>query len=900
MVSAARRCIDTGAARVTFARTKIQPPRPRGDFVERRSMQVRLGAALRGQRLVLLSAPGGFGKTVLLAQEIAQLPVDYAVAWIAADHGDELHRLLECMLAALEPFDPPWRIAPEALLAAVGRDDLGEHRRAAAELINALDACEVVHGVIAFDDVHRVADAAFFRFLDLLLERLPRRWTMVLAARGEPPLAVLPRLRAAGEVEELRQLHLQFARDEARRLALGAGLAETLADRLFDRTHGWPAGLRIAIGALQGVSGPAGAERALRTGERPVFDFLVAEVVEQLPRALVDFLLAASVLPELSAERCAVVTGDLQAALRLDEIERLGLFVDVIEAAERTLRLHDLFRDALQARLQQVDPARLARLRRLAADTEPDPLRRITLLLETGAVDAAAELAFEHLPAAIATTGAATALHIVGLFPPQARDSLPGLAFVRALARWVHHWDFGALIEQMEQATAGFAARGQRAQEQLARAHWAIGLIGVGRLAEGEALLAQLRVGPLTTATRIEALYAEAWIAIDACRYGAVAGLMTKLLDLLQTTDRPDLWYHTTPPLRMPGLPGMTPVLERHAELLLRISGDAPIPLRAIGTELQAWCALWRGQPGEARRLMESASDDAHWSGQTSAVRAHLMSLSAVLAVVAGDRVAAVAAAESRRRAFIRADPWQRYLMSLFVARMAACGDHLEALHQVLPAVAADRPVDAPQLNRLRELPVNAQLAWLEGRSTDAMALWRECLDMEEATDLLGQASEVRVRLARARLRAGELPEAAPCLRPQVERARGDGPGGARRAGEALGEVAGARWGRALPPAQARELAAWWHVVAAERARNTAAQAAPPAARMEDLILTGSLTARELEVLARIAAGDSNKLIARAFDLSLHTVKRHVANILGKLALETRGQAAAWYRANAR
>ena len=57
----------------------------------------------------------------------------------------------------------------------------------------------------------------------------------------------------------------------------------------------------------------------------------------------------------------------------------------------------------------------------------------------------------------------------------------------------------------------------------------------------------------------------------------------------------------------------------------------------------------------------------------------------------------------------------------------------------------------------------------------------------------------------------------------------------------------------------------------------------------------GPLSAREFEVLARIAAGDSNKLIARAFDLSPHTVKRHVANILDKLALNSRGQAAAWF-----
>ena len=56
------------------------------------------------------------------------------------------------------------------------------------------------------------------------------------------------------------------------------------------------------------------------------------------------------------------------------------------------------------------------------------------------------------------------------------------------------------------------------------------------------------------------------------------------------------------------------------------------------------------------------------------------------------------------------------------------------------------------------------------------------------------------------------------------------------------------------------------------------------------------LSDRELDVLERIAAGDSNKLIAKIFNLSPHTVKRHVSNILNKLDLSTRGQAAAWWR----
>ena len=177
------------------------------------------------------------------------------MAWVSADAGDDLQRLLECMLAALEPFDPPWRTAPESLVTRVGRATSEEQRTLAAEIINTLDACEVPHGIIAFEDVHRVDDAEFFGFLDLLIERLSSRWSIAITSRTEPPLA-LARLRARDELAEFRQLQLQFARDDARRLAAESGLDMTIADRLFDRTQGWPAGMRIAIGAVLAGDAP--------------------------------------------------------------------------------------------------------------------------------------------------------------------------------------------------------------------------------------------------------------------------------------------------------------------------------------------------------------------------------------------------------------------------------------------------------------------------------------------------------------------------------------------------------------------------------------------------------------------------------------------------------------------
>jgi LuxR family maltose regulon positive regulatory protein len=885
---------------MSFARTKIQPPRLRAAFVERGALQGRLADALRSRRAVLLCAPAGYGKTALLAQELARLPADCAAAWIAADAGDDLGRLLECMLAALEPYDPPWRTAPEALAAAATRGGEGE-RQAAAELINTLDACEVAHGVIAFDDLHRVDDPAFFRFLDLLLERLGSRWTIAMTSRTDPPLA-LARLRAADELAEFRRLQLQFARDEARRLALNAGLDERLADRLFDRTQGWPAALRIAVGAAQAGGGAA---QALRASERPLFDFLVTEVLGQMPAPLAEFLLATSVLPELDAERCAAVTGDAQAAARLAEVEHLGLCVDVLDAPAYTLRLHDLAREALLARLAQSDPQRLAQLRRRAADTEPDPVRRIGALLQAGDAAAAEALAFEHLPTLIVTAGPAQALHLIGQFPAPVRARSPELAYVRALAHWAQ-WDFHAMLGQFEQAAAGFAARGDGERRTLARAQRAMGMMAWGRLDEAAAEVAALRGGPLADDTRILVLNAEIWLAIDDCRHAAVAPLLAEMLDLLQRVDRLDLWYQTTPPLRMPGLPGITPLLERHAEQLLRVAGDAPTPLRALGLLSQEWGALWRGRIREAQALMASARDDAAWAGQSGAANAHVLALTAVIAAVRGDAPAAVQAAKARYHGYAGGAPsgWHRYLLALFTARVvAACGDAAE-LREALARVDAERALLAPgaasHAGPQRTLPLAAQLAWLEGRAGEAIALWQRALENEEAIDMMGQAAETRLRLAAALLaQGGTVAEAAAAVAPVFARAGTDGgPGGALLAGEPLRQLAAMHWNGALPEAQQAQLRAWWAMVAECRALAPASVAAADTASRSTAQPTRAeaLTGRELEVLARIAAGDSNKLIARAFDLSLHTVKRHVANILGKVGAESRGQAAAWYR----
>jgi LuxR family maltose regulon positive regulatory protein len=74
------------------------------------------------------------------------------------------------------------------------------------------------------------------------------------------------------------------------------------------------------------------------------------------------------------------------------------------------------------------------------------------------------------------------------------------------------------------------------------------------------------------------------------------------------------------------------------------------------------------------------------------------------------------------------------------------------------------------------------------------------------------------------------------------------------------------------------------------RAEGRAAAQLEPAGRPDE----SGLSIREMEILALVARGLSNKQIAAELTLSEHTVHRHVANILVKLRLSSRTAAAAF------
>ncbi|MBP6900509.1 MAG: AAA family ATPase [Burkholderiaceae bacterium] len=909
---------------MSFARTKIQCPRLRPQQqIQRPALQAALRVALGQHRLVLLSAPAGFGKTTALAEALA---ADNAppLAWVSLDEDDDLARLLECLIAALEPQDPPWRLAPEALVAMAEAG--APPAQIATELVNTLEACDLERGVIVLDDLHRLHDGPALALLAHLIERLGQRWTLVLASRHDPAALPLARLRVQGELAEFRQAELGFSAAEAQALGERHGVDAEAVLSLHARTEGWPAGLRLALNASRNGVMPAGAV------DRHVFDFLASEVLDRLRPELRDFLLDTSVLPELDAARCAAVTGQAHAALLLDEVERLGLFATSVDGAQRTLRLHDLFRAALQQQLERQRPLDLLPLRQRAAAAEPDAQRRVALLLQAGD-EAAAKSLLAARAARWLTEGAVQTVHkLLDGFAPALRQSSSALQCIKALLAW-SRWDFPAMAEAARRALALAESRQDEAQRQQAQGLLALALNALGQVDASGAVLGPLRRERMSDATRVLVLVASSWHALDMGSMARIGPVLDETVDTLERLRAPEYWYMATPILRFIGLPGTRGALQRHAEGVRRLAeADRPTALSAASLLIEAWLATWDGRLEAADALMDRADADCRWVGDPPNVRRTVRQQQALMLALRGRRATVESLVQpALQQPGALGSAWSAWHGLRLAARAAAICDHGPLLRACLdrlePALLPEQARAAGE--RLAALsPLPAQLHWLEGRPAAAIAGWRALLPQEAQIDQLGQAAELRVRLAHALLVAeDDAAGAAAVLAPALQRALAEGgPGGLLFGGSALQQLASpalqARLQPHLPEALAEPLRRWaarvgWRlepilpaaagdevdgVTDASDASEAGAAVVrslvrpQPALSAAPQALPGEvLSPREREVLERIAAGDSNKLIARAFDLSPHTVKRHVANVLAKLGLTSRGQAAAWW-----
>ncbi|QNN52965.1 LuxR C-terminal-related transcriptional regulator [Nocardioides mesophilus] len=340
--------------------TKVHLPEPRADSVARPRLQERLRIAQSDTtRLVLVSAPAGFGKTTVLSQWFASpAAAGLSVAWVSLDVGDnDVRRFLTHLIAACQSTNPALGV------------DVGDVVETAAEvpvemvltsLVNDLDMFADAT-VLALDDYHEITAPAVHEVLAFLLDHLPGQVRIAMATRSDPPLAVA-RLRSTGGLLELRAADLRFTAEEAADLlndAMGLTLARKDVDTLDERTEGWAAGLQMAALSLSGHEDPTAFVDDFAGSHRFVLDYLVEEVLDRQPDRVREFLLATSVLRELSGSLCDAVTGTSDAQEILESLERRNVFVIPLDDGRRWYRYHHLFGDALRARLLARHPDRL-------------------------------------------------------------------------------------------------------------------------------------------------------------------------------------------------------------------------------------------------------------------------------------------------------------------------------------------------------------------------------------------------------------------------------------------------------------------------------------------------------------------------------------------------------------
>ncbi|MBV7331297.1 hypothetical protein KFU94_24280 [Chloroflexi bacterium TSY] len=301
--------------------TKLHRPPVRPQLVARPHLIERLHEGLY-RKLILLSAPAGFGKTTLISDWLRQVPLP--VAWLSLDEGDnDPTRFLTYFVSALAQIDLYLGQSAQELIRG-GR--LPSIQSWIAILISELTLTE---SVIVLDDYHLINADSIHEALDILLEHLPQQMHLVISTREDPPFP-LARLRARGHMLEIRAVDLRFKSEETLRFlnqTMHLNLTAQQITALEKRTEGWIAGLQLAALSMQNMADKDSFIKAYAGDDKYIVDYLTSEVIARQTPQIQAFLLRTSILDRFTASLCASIMGQVDVQEALTAIEQANLFL---------------------------------------------------------------------------------------------------------------------------------------------------------------------------------------------------------------------------------------------------------------------------------------------------------------------------------------------------------------------------------------------------------------------------------------------------------------------------------------------------------------------------------------------------------------------------------------------
>ncbi len=358
---------------------KLSPPRLPISLVERERLLRDLDL-VRAHPLTLVSACAGSGKTTLLSTWVAVCSQSHpheetgqegtpAFAWLSLDALDnDPNRFWASVIAALRTCLPT---IGETALAQLHTPQSPPLATLLAVLLNELLA-EGKELILVLDDFHVIEDEEIHEIFNFFLDHLPPTLHLVLATRTDPELP-LARWRVRGQLLEIRDRDLRFTRAETTSFlirSMGLPLTDEDVTTLENRTEGWIAGLQLAALSLRKREDRSSFVKDFAGSHRFVLDYVQQDILTRLSGTLQDFLLQTAILTRLHAASCQALTllpTQERSQEMLETLERANLFVVPLDDQRQWYRYHDLFREALCARLQASQPDRVPLLHLRAA-----------------------------------------------------------------------------------------------------------------------------------------------------------------------------------------------------------------------------------------------------------------------------------------------------------------------------------------------------------------------------------------------------------------------------------------------------------------------------------------------------------------------------------------------------
>jgi LuxR family maltose regulon positive regulatory protein len=851
--------------------SKLAAPPRRPNLVTRTRLFERLTDGL-DRKLTLISAPAGFGKSMLLAEWVAC--IDRPAAWLCLDPGDnDLPRFLSYLIAAVQAIDPS---IGQEIVAQPPSPQATDLEGPLTVLVN--DLSQTRSFAVVLDDYHYITAEPIHGVLAFLIEHLPANVHLAIAARADPPLP-LARLRGRGQLTEVRAPDLQFTVEEAQ-----AFFAETMqlqldsdaSAALQTRTEGWVAGLQLAGLSLQGREDVADFVSAFAGSHRYILDYLVEEVLSRQPEEVQAFLLRTSILSRLTGPLCDAVAsmeGLADGHTMLARLESANLFTIALDDERRWFRYHHLFADALQSQLRHNRSDIVAELHRraaswYAANAFPcDAVEHALLigdseyaagLIETAALDVMARSEFatlrrwlEALPPAVLEEHPALCLYYGWIFVDfgdmdtarlwlerASDDKLPAyMRYLRAGIRATRS-RLGGEPEQAAQialeALAADAGSIPDADVPDSALRSFLTLYVAFQLAEALRVNGQLGQAIhmyRNTLPRVEHIDAD----MRLCAVRGIAEVMFSLM-LYEQND----------------LAGAEQQLEHGSELVRR---GRNLRSEAISDMVLSALRQAQGRTEDAIDAIDHAQRSAGRAGErqmilyVAAQRAQLACQQGDLAIVANwvreyEGRSGAGASMDKRLGYFQAFAERTYVRGLLA--LDRTDEALSRIEWLLEQTAAD-----DQTSHVFELLV-LQVMGLQKHSKNSQAL-----DWLQRALVIGQSGG----FIRIFVDAG-----APVA--DLLRARGQDISGV--ATEYVDRLLQA-WGEPIPTI----------------ASQSGLRERPAAAGL----LVEPLTAREVEVLRLLEAGLHNRQIADQMVVSLGTVKRHTGNIYSKLGVDSRTQA---------